>query len=159
MKKKNYKCYDEWWLAKDMENMGYIFEYCQEYCEELFNTNIDKIKFLNAFMISKCRAEMEIGDPKLLSQAAYDTIKNFVEYEYDGETGQFNVDNNTNNDYSANQLYWVGWIYAYIHYKSKFPSSKIVEIMPIENMLKEYYTSHEMDNNVYYFKIKHMFAE
>ena len=28
-------CYDEFWLSKDMENMGYFFEYCDEYCKEL----------------------------------------------------------------------------------------------------------------------------
>ena len=35
------KCYDDWWLAKDMENMGYLFEYCDKYCKEIYGVNID----------------------------------------------------------------------------------------------------------------------
>ena len=25
-------CYDQFWLKKDMENMGYLFEFCDQYC-------------------------------------------------------------------------------------------------------------------------------
>ena len=32
-------CYDEFWLNKDMENMGYFFEYCDEYCKEILADN------------------------------------------------------------------------------------------------------------------------
>ena len=33
--------YDKFWLYKDMENMGYIFEYCDKYCKQLFNKDIE----------------------------------------------------------------------------------------------------------------------
>lgn len=54
-------CYGKWWLRKDMENMGYIFEYCDKYCKSLFGVDIDKLNFLNAFMVSNLRLEMETG--------------------------------------------------------------------------------------------------
>ena len=43
-------CYDKWWLSKDMDNMGYLFEYCDDYCEKLYNVKIDKNKLLKAFI-------------------------------------------------------------------------------------------------------------
>lgn len=81
MKKVN--CYDEWWLRKDMENMGYIFEYCDKYCKDLFNVKIDKKKFLNAFMVSRFRYTMETGHERMLSQAGRDSVKMFVNVDCD----------------------------------------------------------------------------
>ena len=43
-------CYDEWWLPRDMENMSYIFEYCDSYCKQLYGLEIDKNIFLNSFV-------------------------------------------------------------------------------------------------------------
>lgn len=31
-------CYDEFWLSKDM---GYFFEYCEDYCREIYNKNFN----------------------------------------------------------------------------------------------------------------------
>ena len=77
-------CYDEFWLDKDMENMGYLFEYCEAYCREILGDEqflLDKEMFIESFMKSDCRALMEIGHPTLLSQAAYDTAKDFIEVD------------------------------------------------------------------------------
>ena len=46
-------CYDEFWLNKDMENMGYFFEYCDKYCKEILEDNtfiLDKERFIEAFI-------------------------------------------------------------------------------------------------------------
>lgn len=48
--------------------MGYVFEFCDEYCNQLYDVWIDKIKFLDAFMRSDMRVLMEIGH-------FYDNIK------------------------------------------------------------------------------------
>ena len=81
--------YDKFWLYKDMENMGYIFEYCDNYCKKLFDKDVNKVDFIKAFMNSKCRYEMETGHPTLLSHSAYDTVEDFVEVDLDGKLDKF----------------------------------------------------------------------
>lgn len=147
-------CYDEFWLPSDLENMGYIFEYCDYFCKKLFDTNIDKIKFLTDFMKSKCRHEMEIGHPQLLSQAAEDTVEDYVKVDLNTVNLKKYASNKNYDDYAENQFYWVGMMYAYIHYMTKKPSKWIVEKMPIESMLEEYYTGHQMSEDAYFNKIK-----
>lgn len=81
--------YDKWWLHQDMENMGYLFEYCDKYCKELFGISIDKHKFLNKFLSSNIRYEMDTGHPMLLSQAAKDTVDKFITVDCAGNTEEF----------------------------------------------------------------------
>ena len=135
-------CYDESWLYKDMENMGFIFEYCERYCKRIYRKKIDPILFLDAFMRSPIRAEMEIGHPKLLSQAGIDTVRNFVDVDLDGDLSKFKAQRKY--CFNKNQLYWVGWMYAYVHFMTKMPSKEIVEKFTIEGMLDFYYLGHEM---------------
>ena len=49
-----------------------------------------------------------------------------------------------------NQFYWVGWIYAYIHFKTRLSSKTIVSGMPIKEMLINYNHEHEMSKEAYY---------
>ena len=150
------ECYDEWWLPKDMDDMGYMFEYCDSHCRELYNVSVDKIKLMNAFMRSKFRKEMEEGHPKFLSQASADSIKQWIDVDYKKDLSAFAEANPRG--FEHNQMFWVGWIYAYIHFMSKLPSAKIVELLPIEYMLDQYYTGHEMNKTVYYEHIKEKLA-
>lgn len=152
-----YECYDEWWLPKDMEDMGYIFEYCDRYCLDMYQTEIDKVIFLTAFMHSGFRKEMEIGHPKFLSQAAKDSIRQWIQVDYNNDLSEFMIKNDAGtNNYIINQMYWIGWIYAYIHYMSKLPSKEIVNILPINYMIEQYYTGHEMNKSTYYNHIEHL---
>ena len=53
-------CYDEFWLNKDMENMGYFFEYCDKYCKEILEDNtfiLDKERFIEAFRLKGGQSE------------------------------------------------------------------------------------------------------
>lgn len=141
-----YICYDEFWLSKDMENMGYFFEYCEDYCREILEDNdfcLDKEKFLTEFMKSDCRALMEIGHPTLISQAAYDTVKDFIQVDNDGDIAVYRLQGKTQ-EYRQKQLYWIGWIYAYIHFTSKERSRIIVEKLPLKEMLIDYKIGHEV---------------
>lgn len=52
------------------------------------------------------------------------------------------------------QLYWIGWIYAYINFRTKLPSKEIVSKLRLERMLNDYYLGHEMAKEVYFDKIK-----
>ena len=140
-------CYDDWWLPRDMENMGYIFEYCDKYCKELFNVEIDKYKFLDTFMRSEIRKQMESGHPMLLSQSGRDTVRKFVLVDLDGN---LDIYKGKSQNIIENQWYWVGWIYAYIHYKSKLSSKKIVNRLPLKKMLKMYYFGHEQSKETFY---------
>ena len=116
----DFTCYDEFWLSKDMENMGYFFEYCDIYCKEILEDDkivLDKEKFIEAFMKSDCRALMEVGHM---------------------------------------QLYWAGWMYAYIHFMSKERSRTIIEKLPLKEMLIDYKLGHEMSKETYYQKIAYL---
>ena len=151
------KCYDEWWLPKDMENMGYLFEYCDKYCKVLYNIQIDKIKLLTAFMCSEFRKEMEEGHPKFLSQAAKDSLVQWLNVDYDGDISAFKT--RTKEKYAENQMYWIGWMYGYIHFRTKLPSKEIVKELPITEMLQHYYLGHEMSKQVYFDRISNRFSE
>lgn len=144
-------CYDEWWLPRDMENMGYIFEYCDKYCKELFDVEIDKYKFLDTFMRSEIRKQMESGHPMLLSQSGRDTVRKFVLVDLDEN---LDIYKGKSQNIIENQWYWVGWIYAYIHYKSKLSSKKIVNKLPLKKMLKMYYLGHEQSKETFYDRLQ-----
>ena len=146
-------CYDEWWLRKDMENMGFLFEYCDKYCKDLYGVDIEKKALLTAFMNSRFRAEMEEGHPKFLSQAAKDSLRQWIDVDYEGDLTSFKSAGDEE-DYDYHQFYWVGWIYAYIHFRSKDSSRNIVAEIPIEEMLEQYHLCHEMDRGVYYNRIE-----
>lgn len=153
-------CYDEFWLNKDMENMGYFFEYCDEYCKEILDDNtfvLDKEKFIEAFMRSDCRALMEIGHPTLLSQAAYDTVKNFIQVDNHNDIEKFRSKGDQL-EYKYMQLYWAGWMYAYIHFVSKECSKIIIEKLPLREILIDYKIGHEMSKETYYKKIAGLFV-
>lgn len=147
--------YDAWWLAKDMENMGYIFEYCVKYCRQLYGVEIDRKKFLDTFMNSNLRYEMETGHPRLLSQSAFDTVKKFIEVDNLGHIENFGR-NGADPEYLPNQWYWVGWMYAYLHFRADILSADLVRLLPLDRMLEDYHLGHEMDREVYYSRKKEL---
>lgn len=155
------KCYDEFWLSKDMENMGYFFEYCEVYCIEILKDKtfvLDKEKFIESFMRSDCRALMEVGHPTLLSQAAYDTVKNFIQVDNNNDIEMFRL-KGEQLEYKHMQLYWAGWMYAYIHFMSKECSKSIIEKLPLKEILIDYRIGHEMSKEAYYRKIEGLFEK
>ena len=51
--------YDDFWLGKDMENMGHMFEYCDKFSREVYHKKyFYKLKFIKNFMKSNIRKEM-----------------------------------------------------------------------------------------------------
>ena len=149
------KCYDDFWLEDDMENMGYLFEYCDKFAKELydFQSKLDKKKLLTAFMNSRFRKEMEEGHPRFLSQAAEDSFEMWVNVDYNKDLSQF-VLKGKEESYAFQQWYWVGWMYAFIHFQSKKSSKFIVKRMPIDFMLQSYVTGHQIDEYSFYDKAK-----
>lgn len=146
-------CYDEFWLEKDMENMGYMFEFCDQYCQDLYGVWIDKIKFLDAFMHSDMRVLMEIGHPRFVSQAAKSTLEIYVDEDFKSDLSAFAVPEQKR--YPEAQFYWVGWAYAYIHFQSKLSSEHIINKLPLVDMLFKYYPGgHSMGIDHFYNNIK-----
>lgn len=151
--------YDDFWLKSDMENMAYLFEYCDKYCKQLFRTTIDKEKFLNKFMRSDIRKEMEAGHPKLLSQSAIDFVEDYIEVDCDGDVKQFKCAPKQCKKYIHNQMYWIGWMYAYLHHKENIPFEDLVELLTIKDMLDYYYFGHELDLETFRYNISNHFTE
>lgn len=146
------KEYKKSWLSKDMQNMGYIFEYCNKYCENIYGVSIDREKFIKSFMKSAIRKEAEAGNPSLLAQSAIDTVQKFIDEDCEKNIEQFK--GKKSKQYSMNQLYWAGMIYAYLHYAENKSSSELEKIIPLEKMLDYYYLGHEMDVETFHDHIK-----
>lgn len=147
--------YDKFWLERDMENMGHMFEYCSKYSREQYNiSNFNKTKFINDFMRSPIRREMEMGQPRLVSQAAYDTFILYIDVDLNGDIERYNLGHRKPQNFRHNELYWVGWVYAYVHYEADMRSKDVIERLPLDFMLQQYHLGHEMDLSVFYDKIK-----
>lgn len=151
-----FDCYDEFWLKKDMENLGYIFEFCDEYCKKLFGVWVDKVPFLDTFMRSRMRVLMEIGHPRFVSQAAISTLRMYVEEDFKSDLTQFKIVRRQR--HKEFQFYWGGSVYAYIHFQTKLSSLDIINILPIEQLLTQYYPGgHCMSIEGFYDRISEMF--
>lgn len=147
--------YDSTWLSKDMENMGYMFDLCSKFAKEYVGFDIDKRKFINVFMRSKIRAAMEWGHPRLLSQSARDSFQMFYKVDLNGDMEFLRYRGNPDdNEYAHKQLYWVGWIYSYIHHMADIPFAQLVDMLPVDYMIQQYGAGHTMDKGVFYNKIK-----
>lgn len=158
MEKKN--SYDSFWLNADMENMGFLFEYCDKFAKRLYGIEyFDKVKFIKAFMLSDMRKWMDIGHPKLCSEAAVDSFKKFIEVDCNGDILQFRCNKEDVKHFMHYEMYWVGWAYAYIHYKEDIYSADMFKKLPLEEMLRQYTVGHEMDIKLFYEKIRPIFDE
>lgn len=146
-------------VAQERYGKHYIFEYCNKYCKQLYNVDIDKLRLLEVFMNSRFRHEMETGHPRMLSQSAIDSIKMFVNVDCCDDIKQFEKSDSTNNKFMHNQLYWVGWMYVYLHFKEDILSTDLIKLLPLELMIEHYYLGHEMSKETYYEHIKHIFHE
>lgn len=152
---KRVSCYSSFWLEQDMENMGYLFEYCMRFAKEEFGfSHLGNLKFMKIFMQSNMRREMDFGHPMLISESARESFVRFVEVDCDNNIEALRGEQY---DLVRNQAYWVGWAYMYIRYKENIFSDKLVKILTVEEMLRQYKTGHEMDISVFYDKIKPIF--
>lgn len=144
--------YDKFWLVPDMENMAYFFEYAPKLAMMLYNTdNLDRVTFLSAFMTSRFRRMMEEGHPRFLSQAAIDSFKMYVDVDFDGDLSRFVKVNQP--QYAPNQWFWIGEMYAYVHYMADMHSTDIIRKLPIPYMLQQYSCGHTMSYEQYFEKL------
>ncbi len=147
--------YNRLYLWDDMQKMGYMFDNCKKMIDNLFGVEVDEIKFLTAYMGSLNREAMEQGEPRLCSQATETTLEMFVNINLKGDLGPFI--GSTDYDFEDKQMYWVGYMYAYLHYHEDIKSRDLVKILPIEDMLHLYITGHQMSESAVYNRIKWKF--
>lgn len=141
------------YLADDMNRMGFLFEYCDSYAKDIYKVEINKPLFVNAFMKSYIRELMDKGHPRLLSQSSQDTFEAFIETDLQNDLSTIILYSETN-EYKTYQMYWIGQMYAYIHFMTSIPSSEIIELLSFDEMVRLYPLGHEMDIEVFYDRIK-----
>lgn len=156
MDKKN--SYDLFWLDEDIMTMGCMFEYSNIYANQLYGYQgeFDRIKFAEVFMNSGIRAFMETGHPGLLSEAVEDVFVNYVDVDLHKDLEQFRPKEPLPSLHE-NQLYWVGAMYAYMHYEEDIRSSDLIKKLPLKEMLHFYITGHQLDYAGAYDKLKEAF--
>lgn len=146
------------YLSLDMERLGHLFEFCDVYAKNNFNADINRYVFADKFMKSELRALMDIGHPKLLSQAAEDTFIDYVEWELKGDISSlFGNEDKYKDDFVYLELYWIGKMYALSHCKTRLPSKVLIDKLNILQMRHFYVCGHEMSWEVAYDKIKEAF--
>ena len=131
-----------------MRNQGYLFEHIVEICE-----GIDIEWFIHTFMNGKTRMYLDEAHPRFLNEAASDLFDHFVMVDLDNDRTKIRK---TKKRFrlSTNELYWVGWMYAYMQYKADKQSKAIYKIFTSERMLELYSPGHEMSKETFYDKIK-----
>ena len=128
-------------LKKDMQDLGFIFEYCDYYCKSVYQKDIDTAKFLTAFMKSGVRYGMEACQPLHLDSNGYEAMRMFIDNVYDRDLSPFAYDKYEAHDgfrFSKPQLNWAGSMYAFLHYNTKKSSKRLVDTYPVEDMLNSY---------------------
>ena len=56
------------------------------------------------------------------------------------------------------QMYWIGWMYAYLHYKADIHSRDLVRKMSVQEMLVEYEWGHQLSEEGFYQRVRYMFV-
>ena len=143
VRKKN--SYDSYWLWYDVDIMGYLFQRCHEYEFKLYNTEIDITKFCNAFLKSDCRKALDMGLGCVITYASQEIFQMFIDVDLDGDMSSFLVDaDGKQSIYEPIELLWAGQAYAYVHYELDLPMTKVVEVIPFEDMISYFPTGHQL---------------
>lgn len=145
-------CYkDDLYLRSDIRVTGYMFEYCDKYAKKLYNFDKLTVKvFVEKFMNSKTREGMDIGWPTYFGQAALDTFEDYVNDELDGNITILSSGVNDYNSFHDGELLWIGRMYAYIHYRTKFSSKDLYKKLPLDIMRHQYVTGHQVSRSIAY---------
>lgn len=153
--------YSDSFIGEDTLLMSNMCEYCDKFAKEEFGYTgpFNKKLFIETFFNSDCRHYMEDGDPKLLCQSSAETFENYVRVDLNSDCSVFNNGTDDTNDYAEYQLYWVGTLYAYMHYKTKLATRELVKIYPVSEAIRFYYCGHTMDIDSAWQRIKVLFDE
>ncbi|AWK50018.1 hypothetical protein DIC82_02435 [Clostridium beijerinckii] len=98
--------------------------------------SIDIPWMIKCFMKSTHRKKVEQGHPYWIGKIGAVVIRDLLE----------NVDyqkSDKDKYYYGNKLYWIGKVYNYVSYKYDIPCSKLIDLITVDDMLKQYVTMHE----------------
>lgn len=140
---RGYECADRCYFRDDMRRMGFMFERCSQFAREAFGIEINEIDFLNKFMRSEIRWDMDQGFPKLFGQSSYDTFCLYVEYELYGDYSPL-VGKSEFEYFAEYELWWMGQMYVYAHFETGLPMRVLVENFPLDDMRRFYPAGHQL---------------
>ena len=95
-------------------------------------------EFIKAFMISDTAKELDSRYNRMQWAGEEYLLEEVVNAAADALTKDGEI-------YSADVLYWIGYIYRYWHYYSGEDSAKIYKQAPVETMKRNYMIFHTMD--------------
>ena len=95
-------------------------------------------EFIKAFMISDTAKELDSRYNRMQWAGEEYLLEEVVNAAADALTTDGEI-------YSADVLYWIGYIYRYWHYYSGEDSAKIFKQAPVETMKRNYMIFHTMD--------------
>ena len=108
----------------------------------LFELSVEKkynsAEFIKAFMTSDTAKELDSKYNRMQWAGEEYLLEEVVNAAADALTTDGEI-------YSADVLYWIGYIYRYWHYYSGEDSAKIYKQAPVETMKRNYMIFHTMD--------------
>lgn len=149
-------CYEgNLYYADDKKRLAILFEHCGEFALQYYGKKLTVALFVERFMTSEFRSIMDLGHPAYHSQAAVDTFREFVAVE--GGIDQF-YQYDDSGDYVYHELFWVGQMYAYAHFKTRKSSRFLWHRLPLSSMRYYYVTGHQISLANAFDRIKDAFS-
>lgn len=140
----------------DRRVLLYFFQNCSDVIKELYNIEIDTVKFIDMYMKSDMRKQADERFEGLVFKNTKQLVKLFLEVDLDGNLDLFPVGERT---LSYNELFWAGMMYAYIKHKTGLYMSEICSIVDINYMEHIYGIGCEMSLQNNWSKMKGLFED
>lgn len=126
------RAYSESYLEEVVETQGKLFDQAPQYYH-----GIDMKGFICAYMKSKTRGFIDVGQPYVCTMNAEELWKYFCEKEnfvpQNGEViGGFVAD-------------WIGEFYAYFQWYYNLASKEVVKLVPVDFLLVGYAGLHDLE--------------
>jgi hypothetical protein len=133
--------YDTVFVFKLQKLQGESFSLCREYYKD-----IDVDWFVNTWMKSKIRFDMDYSGIKWRNKAPYEVIESLVVEVGDYKKGS---------DRYLHEALWLGYMYSFFQWKTGVLSSELIDAIPVK-WLSERYILHECGFDVAVSKIIEM---
>jgi len=127
------RAYHEVYLDEIVETQGRLFEEAPSY----FAGELDVTDFIVAYMNSEARARIDRGDPYVCTKDAVEL------WEFFQKTSSYVP--KTGSGIGGFIPNWIGQFYAYFQWYYNIPSSKLITLLPVQDMLRRYPGLHDLD--------------
>ncbi|MCM1496728.1 MAG: hypothetical protein NC089_13150 [Bacteroides sp.] len=126
------QAYSRVYLDDVVENQGKLFDFVAQTFPDK-----DTEDFIKAYMLSKTRKSID-------EEKAYVNTMNAEElWEYFSETEKYSL--KSGKSLEGFMPDWIGEFYAYYQWYYNMPSSKVIEKIPIDFLMKAYYGLHDLE--------------